>query len=629
MAGLSVLVGIGCFIGVGLVGQAGKELWFLGLLLLLGLVGSVVFLWQSIFGEFRLEADTASRPTTASVGDENEWDVPAEQPVEDQAPPTDVLPKDESREGVKIARRLVEGLRAAHPDLDFSDADAVLAAPWGQDVLAAEPLAIVTKIPGTLLGTDESKSWCLLPAPARVRHIYVVGRTGSGKSTLLQHMIQQDIYQGRGAVAVMAPEGEFFRDQILPLIPQSIAADVIYFAPGDPKCPVVFNPLACDEDEDPGLVANELFSILKRAIGDHEEFGPRMTPILRNALMVFVGRPGATLLDVRRFIDRDDPSAAAFRAEVARTIPDAYLRDFWLSTYERYPKGADIPIINRLDQFLAPPAVRRALCTPGLSVSIRKAVAQKKILLLDLSRLAPDDMQLLGQMLLASIQIEVMRREEIRLDERTPFFLYADEFQTFAGTAEGTWRELLSRGRKFGIGLTLAHQHPSQLPPGVQGEIIGNVATIVAFSLSAHDAQTLHSEFRSRRRVQLQPGPMSHADYMRLSTSGQLAAYLTGQLYETSTLDASNFMDLQPGTMITKLDGGYAKTLRGAPPIPCTAGHGEEMKKTSWAEYERHIREQERLWREAHEGDGGPKRTPDSRTVEKDVSKDKATDFLE
>jgi hypothetical protein len=98
-------------------------------------------------------------------------------------------------------------------------------------------------------------------------------------------------------------------------------------------------------------------------------------------------------------------------------------------------------------------------------------------------------------MLLAKFQLELMRREAVPQDERQPFYLYADEFQAFAGVAERTWRELLSRGRRYGLALTLAHQYPSQLPQGLQDEIFGNVASIVAFNLSAKDAMAVRKEF--------------------------------------------------------------------------------------------------------------------------------------
>lgn len=393
-----------------------------------------------------------------------------------------------------------------------------------------------------------------LPIAERRKHLYVVGKTGSGKTTLLLHLIKDDLENGRG-ICVIAPEAELFRDWLLPMVPEERAEEVVYFAPGNPKNPVTFNPLAVEDGDDKGRAAEDLFAIFKRAVGE-EEFGARMSPILGNAFACLTGRPGATLWDVKRLLE--DP---AFQKELAKEQLDDYARDFWLKTYPSYPKGSHIPIVNRLDQFLRPLPVRRALCHPESSFSIRRALAEGQILFFDLSGLGPDSMLLLGQMLLSKFQLELMRRETTPQEKREPFYLYADEFQTFAGVAEGTWRELLSRGRRYGLGLTLAHQFPSQLPQGLQDEIFGNVASIVAFNVSAKDAQAVRKEFLEEPRTR-SPKP--------------------AQPVPVETLVA-----LRPGQAMARLGGGAfclplktKEPLSGFPPE-----HGEQIRAVSWETY--------------------------------------------
>jgi hypothetical protein len=126
-----------------------------------------------------------------------------------------------------------------------------------------------------------------------------------------------------------------------------------------------------------------------------------MQPILQNGFAALVGRPGATLRDLKRLLDD-----GSFRYEVAATAADPYVREFWLETYPRYPKGADLPIQNRLDQFLRPSAVRRALGHGESSFSIRRALADGAILFLDLYGLGEETRLLFGQMLLSKFQLE-------------------------------------------------------------------------------------------------------------------------------------------------------------------------------------------------------------------------------
>ena len=111
-----------------------------------------------------------------------------------------------------------------------------------------------------------------------------------------------------------------------------------------------------------------------------------------------------------------------------------------------------------------------------------------------MSGLDPDATKLLGQMLLSKFQIELMRRERIAEEDRTSFHVYVDEFHVFADSAEGTWRELLARGRRYGLGLHLFTQHPNQLSRSLQHEIFGNVSSIIALNLSASDAAAVRRE---------------------------------------------------------------------------------------------------------------------------------------
>ena len=372
------------------------------------------------------------------------------------------------------------------------------------------------EVPATDIGTTMYGLPARLPLAERNKHLYVVGKTGSGKTSLLLHLIRDDLVAGRG-LCVIAPETELFRDWLLPLVPEGRTDSVVYFAPGNPDNLVTFNPLALEPGDDRGRSSGELLAIFRSALGD-AELGARMTPILGNIFSVLLNRPDSTLWDVPRLL-----VDAPFREAVARATKDPYVREFWLATFPSYPKGAHLPILNRLDQFLRPQAVRQALCHPVSTLSIRKALRSQGILFFDLSRLDPASMLLVGQMLLSKFQLELMRREDVTEEERTSFHLYADEFQTFAGIAEGTWRELLSRGRRYGLALTLAHQHPSQLPRGLQDEILGNVASIVAFSLSAKDAEVVRKELLELPASTEPARPVAREAVVRLRVGEALA----------------------------------------------------------------------------------------------------------
>ena len=77
------------------------------------------------------------------------------------------------------------------------------------------------------------------------------------------------------------------------------------------------------------------------------------------------------------------------------------------------------------------------------------------------------------------------------MQKRRQFNLYADEFQRFATEDFAT---LLEEARKFGIGITIAHQNGSQLETNLK-ERGRSVANLVVFKINSKDADELAGEF--------------------------------------------------------------------------------------------------------------------------------------
>jgi hypothetical protein len=343
-------------------------------------------------------------------------------------------------------------------------------------------------IDGLSLGSADIGFEAVRPPSAELRGLGVFGKTGSGKTVIGLRMMRRAIRSGDGVV-IVSSEAELPRDDVLPMIPPDRAADVVFFRPADPACTLTWNPLALEDGDDQAVAAGELFSVFKRAIGE-ASIGARADTILSAAFGVLVGRRGATLWSVIRLLEDE-----AYRTAVVAEVDDPYLREFWTKTFPEYPSGATLPLLNRLHQFLRLPQLRAALCNPVSSISIRQALAHGRILIFDLSGLDPDAVRLVGQMLLSKFQLELMRRERVREEDRRPVHVFLDEFHVFATASEGTFRELLARGRRYGLALYLFTQHPNQLPRSLQQEIFGNVTSLIALCLSAVDAATLRREF--------------------------------------------------------------------------------------------------------------------------------------
>jgi hypothetical protein len=136
--------------------------------------------------------------------------------------------------------------------------------------------------------------------------------------------------------------------------------------------------------------------------------------------------------------------------------------------------------------------------------------------------------------------------------------VHVDEFHQFAGSAEGTWRELLARGRRFGLSLALYTQHLGQIPRSLQQEVFGNVSSVIALNLSAGDAASV-------RRELLVPG----ADGT------------------TKPVPAETFVSFPVGEGFARLgSGACALRVKFAAPIEKPdPRHGERVGRISWQRY--------------------------------------------
>jgi len=360
--------------------------------------------------------------------------------------------------------------------------------------LSGEIADRINETDGMVLGYQPFGEWQFdvkLTQHYRDRHVYIVGKSGVGKTNLLRNLIYQDMDAGNG-IGVIAPEAEMIDQEILPYVPEHRLDDVIYFNPGDTDAPVTFNPLHLDEGEDIDLKADENFTIFRRTFGGAT--GPRMDEILRQAFYALVEKPGATLLDMDKLLDRNNP---AFRNQIIRESGDTGTVHFWRDVYPQMPKDAHLPVTNRLGRIVRPRLIRNILCNPQNSLDFRKVMDEGKIVLFNLSDgiLGEANSQLLGQLIVSKFQMAVMSRADTAKDVRQPFSLYIDEFQTFTNTATASYEKILSRARKYRLSLILAHQQTHQIPTELIREIFGNVSTMVSFQVSRDDASRMSKEF--------------------------------------------------------------------------------------------------------------------------------------
>lgn len=331
-----------------------------------------------------------------------------------------------------------------------------------------------------------------MPRSDRGRHLYIIGQTGTGKSGMLELLTISDIYSPYG-FAVIDPHGDYAQS-VLRRIPAERAADVVYFNPADTDFPMGFNPL---EVYDPKLkthTCSELIGVIKRIF--ENSWGPRLEYILRYSILALLDYPNATMLDITRIL-----TEKKFRNDVLNYVTDPVVRNFWTIEFaswnDKFMTEAVAPILNKVGAFTANPLVRNIIGQPKSSFNIRQIMDEHKILIINLSRglVGEDNAALLGALLVTKVQMAAMSRADIPSEQRTPFYLYVDEFQNFATDSFAT---ILSEARKYGLNLTVANQYTAQMLPEIKDAVFGNVGSIICFRTSADDARIMLKYFEPK-----------------------------------------------------------------------------------------------------------------------------------
>ncbi len=353
-------------------------------------------------------------------------------------------------------------------------------------------------------------------------HMYVVGKTGVGKSTLLLNMVKQDIENGEG-MALLDPHGDLV-EKALKIIPESRIKDLIYFNPQHKEQALYFNPLEVLNRSESHLVVSSLVSVFKKIWAD--SWGPRLEYILRNALSTLVEFSGATLIDLQRILrDRD------FRMKVIDKLKNEQLKNFWLNEFEKYSPNfqqeAVSPIQNKIGQFLNNPILKGIVSQPKSSFNLREIMDSGKILLVNLSKgkIGEDSASLLGAMLIAKMGLSALSRQDMPEEKRKDFYLYVDEFQSFATSS---FADILSEARKYHLNLILVNQYLDQIDEKVRGAIFGNVGTIISFKVGLEDAKFLAEEFYPKFSQEDLINLPCYSIYLKLMIEGKTSKPFSG-----------------------------------------------------------------------------------------------------
>ena len=128
------------------------------------------------------------------------------------------------------------------------------------------------------------------------------------------------------------------------------------------------------------------------------------------------------------------------------------------------------------------------------------------------------------------LELAALSRPASPASMRRDYFLYVDEAHLVATT---TMIELFPEARKCHLGVIVAHQYLDQLPSDLQGALLGNAGTLIAFRLGGRDAEVLAPEFAPECRAGVLVHLPAHQMCLRLLVDG-----ITSPPFTVSTFPA-------------------------------------------------------------------------------------------
>jgi Helicase HerA, central domain/TraM recognition site of TraD and TraG len=359
---------------------------------------------------------------------------------------------------------------------------------WNRRLKEARGEGESQPVPGSiLLGTNSAGRQITISPETLRTHMHVIGATGVGKSFFLEGIIKNLILEGQG-VCLIDPHGDLYH-RVLDFCAYAnrfcpelrLQNRVIPFDIAETRHLLGFNPVARNARVEIYQVVALMEAVRKCwGQGSFQET-PRLARWLFNTIYAVVNSE-TTFLQTYHMVN---PQPNPYRQAITRHIKNPRVRAEWehlsrIKSDERREERVE-SCLNRIRPFVEHDVIRHIVGQYTNTINFHDVLVGNKILLVNLARqnvISDDDRHLLGTLLVNELITAAFARRE---KERTPYYLFIDEFQHFV-TKDIC--EILDGGRKFGLHLVLAHQHLSQLKekdPEVYFSTLTNARTKVVF----------------------------------------------------------------------------------------------------------------------------------------------------
>ena len=422
--------------------------------------------------------------------------------------------------------------------------------------------SLARKPPQTYLGEErQNDQRLILKHSERLAHTHIIGSTGTGKSKLMELMLRKDVINRRAGVCLLDPHGSLYEDLVTFIshrYPNHADRCVLFNPASDLENVMGFNPIPSPVEHLDYLLDSLISACLKAWGQDNADETPRIAKWLENVFYTIIANDltlveAAPLLNVHNATNRN--------IMLGNVHSDPVLDD-WMS-FNKSNVNQKLNTIegvaNRLRKFLRNGIIRNIIGQKNSSINFTDLMEEGKIVLINLNgqgRISNDNSKLLGVLLVNEI-FRCAKLRNPRDPSKKPFFFYIDEFANFVTRDVA---RSLEEARKFGLFLTLSHQHLSQLKTDdeyLYASVMTNCKNKVVFGgLSHEDAELMMKEvstgfmdlkwikdqqttYRERHRLELRE---THS-YNTSKTKGKSLSETIGKSFGKSTSKGKTVTD--------------------------------------------------------------------------------------
>lgn len=410
------------------------------------------------------------------------------------------------------------------------------------------------------LGTDtKTGQEVKLYKASRRQGTYVIAATGVGKSTSLRFLIEQDIKQGIG-VCVFDPHGDLINDIIGSLHRKEDRDRVILLDAQDQHRVFGINLYQCDTPTDKKAVEDtvervrHLFELFWPDISTQ----PLVSQGVRNSSYAFIDSSpvyGCTMLELSMLFGMD----RALRANIVSHLQDTAIAQWW-ARFESFDqaekaKRSDM-VVNKIEEYTTNRLLKPLIGQSRSTIDFREVIDSSpgKIVLVRMYGDNERMTQLIGALVIAQLLGAALSRQDAEREKRRQFHLYCDEFELYA---TDDFTRLLKECRKYGMGMTIAHQSREGISLRNKAASL-QVGNIIVGRLIPDDAKDLaplfkanpqpgepeykpvmERQFRTEHKTSWEP-PEKEAEYHKLVAESELCAKAIHSLLRCVNLEKAD-----------------------------------------------------------------------------------------